>query len=72
MIVYVSWSDCIFFDRLGPGVFILFICFANHNEYGLVFDKRVVDPVTKRSFPFGCTRVDSDIADLMELLSSQE
>ena len=37
-------------------------------QYGLVFDKRVVDPVSKRSYPFGYARIDDDIATLVDLL----
>ena len=37
-------------------------------QYGLVFDKRVVDPVSKRSYPFGYTRIDDDITTLVNLL----
>ena len=37
-------------------------------QYGLVFDKRVVDPVSKRSYPFGYTRIDDDITTLVDLL----
>lgn len=36
-------------------------------EYGLVFDKRVVDPISKRSFPFGYTRLLDDISNLVDL-----
>ena len=39
-----------------------------HKKYGLVFDKRVVDPVTKRSYPFGYTRIHDDITNLVDLL----
>ena len=38
-------------------------------QYGLVFDKRAVDPISKRSFPYGYTRVDDDISILLDLLS---
>ena len=37
-------------------------------QYGLVFDKWVVDPETKRSVPFGYTRVGGDIEALLDLL----
>ena len=41
--------------------------------YGLVFDKRVVNPVTFQSFPYGCFRTDpvnvENIDTLMELLT---
>ena len=36
--------------------------------YGLVFDKRVVDPQTKVSVPFGYSRVGDDVDALMDLL----
>ena len=36
-------------------------------EYGLVFDKRVVDPISKRSFPFGYTILLDDISNLVDL-----
>ena len=38
-------------------------------KYGLVFDKRVVDPETKVSLPFGYSRVGEDVDTLMELLT---
>ena len=37
-------------------------------KYGLVFDKRVVDPATKRSLPFGFSRVGDDVTMLVDLL----
>ena len=37
-------------------------------KYGLVFDKRVVDPETKVSVPFGYTRVGDDVDALLALL----
>lgn len=37
-------------------------------KYGLVFDKRVVDPGTKRSLPFGFSRVGEDVDTLLQLL----
>ena len=37
-------------------------------KYGLVFDKRVVDPTTKRSLPFGFTRVGENVDALLDLL----
>ena len=37
-------------------------------QYGLVFDKRVVDPTTKVSVPFGFTRVGENIDALLSLL----
>ena len=37
-------------------------------KYGLVFDKRVVDPETKRSLPFGFSRVGEDVNALLDLL----
>lgn len=37
-------------------------------QYGLVFDKRAVDPISKRSFPYGYTRVADDISILLDLL----
>ena len=37
-------------------------------QYGLVFDKRVVDPETKRSLPFGFSRVGEDVHALIHLL----
>ena len=36
-------------------------------NYGLVFDKRVVDVDTRRSFPYGYQRVDNELNLLMEL-----
>ena len=39
-------------------------------QYGLVFDKRVVNPGTRTSTPYGYRRVTSDIHDLLELLDS--
>ena len=38
-------------------------------QYGLVFDKHVVDPGTKVSVPFGYSRVGEDVDALMELLA---
>ena len=37
-------------------------------KYGLVFDKRVVDPETKHSLPFGFSRVGDDVHMLLDLL----
>ena len=37
-------------------------------QYGLVFDKRVVDPTTKISVPFGYSRVGEDVEALLDLL----
>ena len=39
-------------------------------QYGLVFDKRVVNPITRTSTPYGYRRVTNDINDLMALLDS--
>ena len=41
-------------------------------QYGLVFDKRVVDPVTRTSTPYGYRRVTDNIANLMDLLREPE
>ena len=41
---------------------------VQQKQYGLVFDKRVVDPETKRSLPFGFSRVGDDVDTLLELL----
>ena len=40
-------------------------------KYGLVFDKRVVDPETKVSLPFGFSRVGHNIDALMDLLEDE-
>ena len=37
-------------------------------KYGLVFDKRAVDPETKRSLPFGFSRVGEDVDALLDLI----
>ena len=37
-------------------------------QYGLVFDKRVVDPQTKSSLPFGHSRMCDDVENLLDLL----
>ena len=37
-------------------------------QYGLVFDKRVVDPITRISTPFEYHRVNDDIDNLLDLL----
>ena len=37
-------------------------------NYSLVFDKRVIDPTTFSSFPYGYTRVDNDVQSLIDLL----
>ena len=37
-------------------------------NYSLVFDKRVIDPETYSNYPYGYTRVDSDVNSLLDLL----
>ena len=40
-------------------------------KYGLVFDKRVVDPITRVSVPYGYRRVHDDVNTLLDILDSQ-
>ena len=61
----ITLVDKNFFDRDQTNKRIRLI--EREKQYGLVFDKRVIDRTTRMSYPYGYFRIRGDVDMLLEL-----
>ena len=61
----ITLVDKNFFDRDQTNKRIRLI--EREKQYGLVFDKRVIDWTTRKSYPYGYVRIRGEVDMLLEL-----
>ena len=61
----ITLVDKNFFDRDQTNKRIRLI--EREKQYGLMFDKRVIDRTTRKSYPYGYVRIRGEVDMLLEL-----